>query len=670
MALTKPGPRVVALAITGGVLLSLVYLTARPDPTLAVPDGAGAGSLALEQCDFDTEAGPVAADCGTLVVSESRRDPSSDLIALPVVRVRASSPNPGAPVFRLAGGPGGTNMAFPQASRLNADHDVVLVGYRGIDGSRRLDCPEFEGAMHASDELAGAKDLPATTRAFELCATRLTREGVDLTGYSVVQRVEDLEAARTALGYSKINLLSSSAGTRTAMVYSWRHPEALHRSAMVSVNPPGHFVWDPRITDSQFAQYAELCRADADCAARTPDLAASIRDVATTIPERWGPFRVKDTNVRILSQYGMHHNGAGSAPNNAPTLVDAYLSGDTGALWAMSVLGDVMLPSSIVWGEFASFAMIDAPAARRYYEGGGDPGSVLGNASSDFLWTGKSGFSTVWPDSPDNAEYRELRPSDVETLLVSGSVDFSTPSQLATDELLPTLSRGKQVVLPGLGHTSDFWEHRPEASEHLLTTFYDTGEVDDSRFDARPVGFGDVPMSMSTIAKLLVGITVTVTVLALLLLGAMARRRHVRGGFSPRAGVWLRVLTVVPLGLGGWFLDVLLVWTVNPDDFIASTTVIAPGVSLMIGVGAYLAWAPRDLPRRARRTFLAAVIGAAFVGAVLGSGAADGLVAPFTAIVGAAAAANLALVALGSSSRFHSGRIAGGPPLAAPVTVG
>ncbi|HWO61957.1 MAG TPA: hypothetical protein VNO31_18215, partial [Umezawaea sp.] len=254
-----------------------------------------------------------------------------------------------------------------------------------------------------------------------------------------------------------------------------------------------------------------------------------------------------------------------------------------------------------------------------------------------------------------NAEYRTMRPSDVETLLVSGAVDFSTPSQLATEELLPSLSRGQQVVLPGLGHTNDFWEHRPEASEHLLTTFYDTGAVDGSKFDPRPIDFDAVPLSMSTIARLLVGVTVAVTLLALLLLGVMARKRRQRGGCSPRAGLWLRVLTVIPLGLGGWFLDVLVVWTVNPDDFIASTTVTAPGVALLIGIGAYLAWAPRDLPRRARRISLAAVIGAAFVGAVLGSGAAAGLVAPFTAIVGAAAAANLALVVLGSPARVHSG---------------
>ncbi len=659
MALFKPRPRFVALAITGGVLLSLVYLTVRPEQTLAVPDGAAAGSLAVEQCDYDTEAGVVAADCGTLVVPENRRDPASDLIALPVIRIRATAADPGEPVFRLGGGPGATNMGFPQASRLNDDHDVVLVGYRGVDGSRRLDCPEVTGAMQASDDLTGAKALPATTRAFKACADRLTRDGVDLTGYSIVQRVEDLEAVRTALGYSRINLLSSSAGTRTAMVYSWRHPEALHRSTMISVNPPGHLFWDPKTTDSQFAQYADLCRADASCAARTPDLVASVRDAAADIPERWGPFRVKDTNVRILSQYGMHHNGPASAPNNAPTLVDAYLSGDAGAMWAMSFLGDVILPTSIVWGELASFAMIDAPAVQRYYEDSGDPGSILGNASTDFLWAGPSGFPTAWPDSPDNAEYRTMRPSDVETLLVSGSIDFSTPARTATEELLPALSRGQQVILPDLGHTADFWEHRPEAGKHLLTTFFDTGRVDSSRFDTRPVDFDAVPLSMSTIAKLLVGVVVTVAGLALLLLGMMARRWRERGGFSPRAGVLLRVLTAIPLGLGGWFLGVLLVWTVNPDDFVGSTTVVAPGVGLMIGIGAHLAWAHRDMPLPARRASLAAAVGAALLGAVLGSGAVAGLVAPIAAIVGAAAAANLALVALSFSPRIHSGRSSG-----------
>ena len=91
--------------------------------------------------------GSYAADCGTLVVPENRADPKSRLIALPVTRIRARSDDPAEPIFRLEGGPGGTNMEFERASRFADDRDVVLVGYRGVDGSARLDCPEVESAL-------------------------------------------------------------------------------------------------------------------------------------------------------------------------------------------------------------------------------------------------------------------------------------------------------------------------------------------------------------------------------------------------------------------------------------------------------------------------------------------------------------------------------------------
>jgi pimeloyl-ACP methyl ester carboxylesterase len=47
-----------------------------------------------------------------------------------------------------------------------------------------------------------------------------------------------MEAARTALGYDRIDLLSESAGTRTAIIYSWRYADSIHRSVMVGVRRP------------------------------------------------------------------------------------------------------------------------------------------------------------------------------------------------------------------------------------------------------------------------------------------------------------------------------------------------------------------------------------------------------------------------------------------------
>jgi pimeloyl-ACP methyl ester carboxylesterase len=75
---------------------------------------------------------------------------------------------------------------------------------------------------------------------------------VDLAGYSLAQRVDDLEAARVARGYERIDLLSETAGTRVAMIYSWPYPKSIHRSVMVAVNPPGHYLWTLRRRTTRF----------------------------------------------------------------------------------------------------------------------------------------------------------------------------------------------------------------------------------------------------------------------------------------------------------------------------------------------------------------------------------------------------------------------------------
>ena len=140
--------RIVALVVIGVVLSGLTYIRFAPSgAAISVSAGAKAGDLTMHACTYATEQGAMPADCGTLVVPENRASSKSRLIALPVTRVLARSPHPLAPIFHLNGGPGETNMKFPQASRLAAQHDVVLVGYRGVDGSSVLNCPRGDGGV-------------------------------------------------------------------------------------------------------------------------------------------------------------------------------------------------------------------------------------------------------------------------------------------------------------------------------------------------------------------------------------------------------------------------------------------------------------------------------------------------------------------------------------------
>jgi pimeloyl-ACP methyl ester carboxylesterase len=647
---TFPPGRIVALVLIGLAVLGLAYLRFGPaDGSVSVPRGAQAGDLILDRCDYETEnGGGYAADCGTLVVPENRADPQSRLIALPVTRIRARSEDPAEPIFRLEGGPGLTNMEFERASRFAEDHDVVLVGYRGVDGSVRLDCPEVESALKHSTDLLGEKSFGAYGDAFRACADRLTDDGVDLAGYGLAQRVDDLEAARTALGYERIDLLSESAGTRTAMIYTWRYPRSIHRSVMIGVNPPGHFLWNAKMTDEQIGRYADLCSKDATCSERTDDLAASMRETATDIPERWFFLPIKEGNVRVASFYGLVETTMEIAPLSTPMTLDSWLSaaeGDASGFWLQSLLADLFFPGSFVWGEYAAAALADPQAAREYFSSGGqERESNPGYAATAFGWGGGR-LTDVWPAAADEGEYSRVRTSNMETLLIGGALDFATPPQAATKELLPSLPNGHQVVLPGFGHSTDFWTYQPEASSRLVNTFLESGRVDDSLYEPQSVDFTP-EVTQTALAKGIAGTMVGLAILTVLSLLWMAGRVRKRGRFGRKAGATLRSLYPIVLGLGGWFLGVLIVITTMPGTPLDDELLAALSVGLPVGLGIYFAWVNRDWTAVTKATGLAAAVAAGLVGAWLGFLATADLLALLTAIVGASVGANLALLFL------------------------
>jgi pimeloyl-ACP methyl ester carboxylesterase len=640
--------RVVALALVALVAGGLGYLHfGTGSSTVSVPDGAKAGDLILEPCDYSTEDGSYAADCGTLVVRENSADPQSRLIALPVTRVKALSASPKEPLFRLEGGPGITNMKFSLASRYAADRDVVLVGYRGVDGSVRLDCPEVDSALRHSTDVLGEKSFRAYEDGFRACADRLTGDGYDLGRYGLAQQVDDMEAARKALGYDRIDLLSESAGTRTALIYAWRYPQSIHRSVMIGANPPGHFLWDEKTTDEQIARYAELCAKDDGCRDRTDDLAASMRRTDEDLPDRWLGLPIDDSAVRVFSFYGLMETTSEAAPLDGPTAIDAWLAaddGDASGFWLQSLVAD-LAPMPFVWGQYASAARPDADAVREYFASAEQgPGPDLGYAATAFAWGGGR-LADAWPAAPDEDEYSRVRTSNVETLLIGGELDFSTPPQVATKELLPHLPNGHQVVLPGFGHTLSFWNDQPEAGSHLVNTFLDTGRVDDSRYEPQNVDFTPA-VTLPTLAKGIAGAMVGLALLTVVSLLGMARRVHKRGRLGNKAGAVLRTLYPVVLGLGGWFIGVLIAITTMPGVPLDDELLVALSVGVPVGLGIYLAWVNRSWSAGIKATGFAAAVASALVGGWLGLHAAEGLLALVTAIAGAIAGANLILLAL------------------------
>ena len=643
------GPaRIVALALIGVVALGLAYLQFKPasDP-VSVPSGARAGQLQLHSCHYATAKGSYAADCGTLVVRENRHNADSRLIALPVTRIRARTASSSVPIFRLQGGPGITNMSFEDASRFADKRDVVLVGYRGIDGSSRLDCREVVSARKHSPDFLSEKSLRADSAAFKACAHRLQNDGVDLAGYTLPERVDDLDAARRALGYQRIDLLSESAGTRTAMIYAWRYPKRIHRSVMIGANPPGHFLWDARTTGEQIRRYAALCAKDASCQSRTSDLAASIHSSYENLPGHFWFLPIKKGNVKVGAFFGLMNATPDAGPLSGPLTIDTLLSagkGDGSGAWLLSLMAQLVFPDVQVWGDVASVGRSDAAHARRLFATQADRGSVIGSPATDFIW-GDGRLIDSWPANPDENQYTRVQDSSVETLLIGGNLDFATPPQWATRELLPHLPNGRQVVLKNLGHTDDIWAYEPAASSRLINTYFDSGRVDTSLYKQASVDFTP-SFSQGAIAKIILAVMLTLAVFAVLSLLWLPFRLRRRGAFGAKSSGALRSLYAVLLGLGGWFVGALIVLTAWPTLPLDDEVLALVSVGIPVGLGIYWASARPTDPERSRIVRFVATSVGAVLGAWLGYQVSSGLFALVTAILGAVAGANLVVLGL------------------------
>jgi pimeloyl-ACP methyl ester carboxylesterase len=665
---SRASARIAALVLLALAATGLGALRAASRPSVpVVPPAAEAGDLTLEPCTYATEDGPYDADCGTLVVAEDRTAPDSRLILLPIVRVRARSADPAEPIFRLEGGPGLTNMDFDRASRLVDDRDLVLVGYRGVDGSVQLDCPEVVSVYQRATDVLSQGFFDAKADALRACAARFAEAGVDPARYGLLQQIEDLEVARAALGYEHINLLSESAGTRTALVYAWQHPDRIHRSVMTGVNPPGNFLLDPATTDEQVGRYASRCADDEACRARTEDLAATVRSVVADVPTRWLLWRIEPANIQAGTAVGLTEPNPTLLPPGAPSFIDALLSaeeGDASGLWLTSALLDELLGYlSGRGGQYAAFGNIDAGAAAAYFAAGAPDGYAnLGYAATASSWAGGQ-LAAAWPTDPQARQHHRPRTSDVETLLIGGELDFMTPPQRATDELLPHLPNGHEVVLDGIGHNFSFWHDQPDAGTRLITTFFASGEVDASLYTPQSVTFTP-SLPLGRLARIVIGVLVALAALMAAPLVAMARHVRRRGGFGPVAGALLRSLYPILAGLGGWSLGALIVLA-TPGVSLMNELLAVLGIGIPVGLGVWLAWVPPDRKHSATMKGFVGALAGALLGGWLGFHAGGGVTSVGTTVIGAIVGANLALILLD----LWRTRSVGTPPTVPPVDV-
>jgi len=446
------------------VLLALLNgcSSQRPQPAVDTPmERARARFPQLSPCVLPNVEEPVL--CGELRRPENPARPQGRTIPIFVVVVPALSPNPHPdPWVEIAGGPGNAATDFARDyvgsgsySAYRRDRDVLLMDARGMGRSNPLYCEEL--ANHRVSSVFPR--FPAD--AVALCRERLSARA-DLSAYSTKNAAGDLDAVRTWLRYSQLNLFSYSYGTRAALTFIQQYPKSVRSAILWGVVPPDYRRPLYYARDSQTAMERLLadCLSDEPCRRAFP----GVRDDLRLVLERLDRQPVPITLTQPIT-------GA-----QLPTSITR--AGFAQALWVALFYPDRAhrLPLVIhraARGDFAPFLELDVastPPRRRYY----NAAHLSIVCPEEVQHIRREEVEPLHRDTfmPPERAYEYLRAcelweiptlpaetlapvqSDVPVLILSGWMDPVTPPGLG-ERVAHTLSNSRHVVVRHLSHESD-----------------------------------------------------------------------------------------------------------------------------------------------------------------------------------------------------------------------
>lgn len=242
------------------------------------------------------------------------------------------------------------------------------------------------------------------------------------------------------------------------------------------------------------------------------------------MPTRWLFFEIDADTVRYVTQFMLFDNP------NMPFVFDAYLAaaqGDPSGLAMLNLLATLAPLDQLVFGDQLSKAGTLDLEKYRELENVGLGDSIMGAPLTEWIWP----LVEEWRIELAPQNLREFQESDVEMLLINGTVDFSTPPN-ALDQAKPYYHNAQFVLLPEFSHVADVMETlQPKAFERLVTSYYDTGTADSGLYVYEPLSFSP-SMSLTLVAKLFVSVIGVVPVLLILGIVFVLRRIRWRRMFS------------------------------------------------------------------------------------------------------------------------------------------
>jgi hypothetical protein len=176
--------------------------------------------------------------------------------------------------------------------------------------------------------------------------------------------------------------------------------------------------------------------------------------VSHGLPRRWLALPIDAGLIKIAAFQFL------ASRQDAARVFDIWLCAaerDPSGMALLTLLGPRRFATASVWGDNATkrTSLGEYDPERDYRTEMDPPDSVIGSPGAIVAVEAMG-----WPANLIAEEQRQIQPSDVDTLLVSGNIDVNTPVQYSRDDLLPTLSNGQQVILSDYGH-GEFLSQQP-----------------------------------------------------------------------------------------------------------------------------------------------------------------------------------------------------------------
>lgn len=402
---------------------------------------------------------------GGFEVPENRADPDSRPIPIRYVRFPATGANPGSPIVYLAGGPGASGIGtaqrerFPLFMAMREFGDVIALDQRGVGESNTIPYCTSSVVLDAGEPYSDEEFADLYRQAAEECGAFWREHGLDITGYTTAESVQDLDALREHLGAEKITLWGISYGTHLALAALKDIDDRLDRVVLSSAEGLDQTVKLPIYNAAYFDRLQAAVNTQPAAQAAYPEIRAMMarvqarldaEPIVIELPQRDG-----STATVLVTRAAMQGAAARlvADPETAAALLALYAvldqGGDLTTMLPPQLLGAVFQPSGPIGFDGMSLAM-----------------DIASGVSDERLAL----FEAQAPEAPSGAyhnfpmpqlrglygldlgeEFRAAPVSDVPTLLLTGTLDGRTYME-EQPLTVAGLTDVTQVVVVNAGH--------------------------------------------------------------------------------------------------------------------------------------------------------------------------------------------------------------------------